>query len=657
MPPARPFARLCDPDMLSLAWAKVLGNNGCAGGDGQSVADFARRADANIARLAARLADGSYAPRALRRHDIRKADGGIRPLVIPSVSDRIVQRAVAALLQPLAEATFSDASYGYRPGRSVQMAVDRVSALRGRGLTWVLEADIERAFECVPQDRILARVATLLHDSHDGARVLDLIGLWLEQQGQEAGTPGLGLAQGSPLSPLLFNLLLDGLDETFEQGRAALIRFADDFLILTASEQAAHDARAKAGAWLARHGLRFGEGETRVVDFDRGFTFLGRLFVRSLVLPAPDEEDPDTAEEMRQIARSDDAATAQANAVEQAGYDPGGRVLYVIDPARRFGVRAGSIVVTEGDTEILRLSRARVGRVDLGPGVQASADDLRAALAEAVPVAFVDGWGQTLGMLAPPETDGALHLAQAAAVNDPDRRLTLARALVEARLRSMRTRLAVLNRRRGLAAAVAAGAGIGRALAGLARAQTVEGLRGHEARGAALYWPALAEFATGRPGFLRRRLDEAVGLPEPDAQLNTVLDAAAGMLLREVQAAVLRAGLHPGMAFLHGQTGQGLVWDLAEPWRAVMTEGLAVALFTKRRLAPADFRETGGRLRLSPDGMRVLIGAFEAAMAVVATSPHTGKRHTARRRIVEESRALAHALRGGPAWAPGRQDS
>ena len=166
------FQTLTAPHSLTLAFAKVEVNKGCAGGDGQSIAAFRRRLPGAIELLSGKLRSGSYRPRALRRHGIDKPGGGVRTLTIPSVSDRVVQTAAAQLLGPILEPTFSDASYGYRPGRSVQMAVDRVSALRGSGYHWVLEADIRTAFDMIPHDAVLEALEEVLGDKPGAAEVV-----------------------------------------------------------------------------------------------------------------------------------------------------------------------------------------------------------------------------------------------------------------------------------------------------------------------------------------------------------------------------------------------------------------------------------------------------------------------------------------------------
>lgn len=146
------------------------------------------------------------------------------------MQDRIAQTAAALVLTPIIDPQFADGSFGYRPGRSVAMAVRRISALRGRGFTHVVEADIVRCFERIPLDPVLERLDIALRGQPDTTRLTELVALWVEHACTHIGTPGIGLAQGSPLSPLLAILYLDGMDDALTARNVAIVRFADDFV-------------------------------------------------------------------------------------------------------------------------------------------------------------------------------------------------------------------------------------------------------------------------------------------------------------------------------------------------------------------------------------------------------------------------------------------
>ncbi|MDJ0821571.1 MAG: CRISPR-associated endonuclease Cas1 [Paracoccaceae bacterium] len=648
MPKVEDFQTLLSVDRLMMAWEKVRGNKGCSGGDNISITAFAKDTPKKLAQLSGRLRNGDYRPGPLRLHDIPKDDGDTRRLAIPCVADRIVQTAVAQALTPVVEARFHPDSFGYRPGRSVQMAIDRVKALRGKGFDWVVEADIDRAFDRIPHEGVL----TALEPLDLPEALTDLIAFWLEQSGQELGHPGRGLAQGSPLSPLLANLFLDGLDQDMQALGFQIVRFADDFLLLTRDETRADQALSEARDWLTEHGLHLNSDGSRVVSFDRGFAFLGKLFVHSLTLDAPDdEEDAETRELMRDLAKEDEKDAKAA----RGGHDPGGRILYITEPGRSLHVTNASFVVksdTEG--ELVRLAHGRVDRIELGPATQTTTTVLRHALRTGTDLVLTDGYGAPQGVLTNnPGHAAALHLAQARVVQNACLATDLARRIVEGRIRNQRARLQVLNRGEKASDVIWAAKELGRVLRKLPGAPDVAALRGYEGRAAAVYFPALGQLCTDEPAPFRRSRPGRT-------PLNAAINYLTALLERDCRAAVLSAGLHPGFGVLHAvqDRHEAGVWDVMEGFRALLTEGLPVALFRKGRLKPEMFETSGPSVTINSDGRRALIVGYESSIERPTRSHHSGNRVGLRRLMIEEARALAQHVRNPTIqpFAPQTQD-
>lgn len=658
------FAAATRLEMLETAWARVRGNAGCAGSDGVTIERFAERSAQRLLGLMTRLRDGSYRPRPLRVFDIPKPDGDQRRLAVPAVVDRVAQTAVAMTLMPIVEPELDEASFAYRPGRSVQQAVRTIDQHRKAGFTQVVEGDIERYFDRVPQGLLMGKLETLLAGRPGAAALLDLIGLWLEAAAVDLDTPGVGIPQGSPLSPLLSNLYLDAVDEAFARARRDLrfVRYGDDFVILTKRPEAAAAALEQMRRLLAEHGLGLNPEKTRLVDFDRGFKFLGHLFVRSMVLKSvePDAAEPERAEDatarlMRWIAGEDAAeAEAAARLEDEAGkgLDRALRILYVREPGRALAVRNQAFTVEErgalGSRELIAVPAERIDRIELGPAVDVEPEAIRLALSTDTLLHHVDGQGGTVGLTAPPASDhAALHLAQARTVIEPDRRRELALLLVDARIRGQRAILHRLNRKRKDRALLKPLQQLSLAVRKLPVATDVPALLGHEGAATAVYWPALARLV--RPGWaVARHPFHRVRRPCPDP-FNVVLNYLAWLLTRDVDALVRRAGLHPGFGALHTARdgGDACVYDLVEVFRAPLAEGLAVYLLNNRALPEAVFqRQEDGSVRLARDGHAAIIGGYQQRLAGAVVSPRTKRRVTWRRLIQEEAVAYARHCRG-----------
>ena len=224
-------------DNMLRALQRVERNRGAAGVDRMPVTELRGWLRMQWPEVRRGLDEGTYRPAPVRRVTIPKPDGGERELGVPTVLDRLIQQAIAQTLTPVFDPDFSERSYGFRPGRSAQQAVQMARGYVASGLEWVVDVDLERFFDRVQHDALMARVARKVADQ----RLLRLIRRYVEagvmvewvKQASREGTP-----QGSPLSPLLANIMLDDLDRELERRGHRFVRYADDIRVHVKSERA-----------------------------------------------------------------------------------------------------------------------------------------------------------------------------------------------------------------------------------------------------------------------------------------------------------------------------------------------------------------------------------------------------------------------------------
>jgi RNA-directed DNA polymerase len=285
--PHRRFHALVDKvarsDILCRAWDEVRSNRGAPGVDGVTIAHVEASGVVSFLHdLAAELTAGTYRPAPLRRVHIPKPGqpGKTRPLSIPTVRDRVAMTAAKLVLEPIFEADFPPASYGFRPKRSAHQACDAVRAEASRGAEWVLDADVRDCFGSIDHNALRAQLARRVSDR----RMLKLLGAWLRVGVLEDGVTtetGAGTPQGSPISPLLANIALHVLDQAWARGGRSLgvlVRYCDDFVILCRTRQQAEQARRQVAEILATLGLHLHPDKTRIVELTKGrqgFDFLG----------------------------------------------------------------------------------------------------------------------------------------------------------------------------------------------------------------------------------------------------------------------------------------------------------------------------------------------------------------------------------------------
>jgi RNA-directed DNA polymerase len=233
----RLMEEVCERENLKEALRRVKANKGSAGIDRMTVDGIADYLKQHWPAIREQLLSGTYQPRPVRRVEIPKPDGGVRKLGIPTVLDRFIQQAVMQVLQAQWDPTFSDHSYGFRPGRSAHQAVAQAQRYIAEGHSWCVDLDLEKFFDRVNHDKLMGQIAKRVGDK----RLLKLIRAFLNAGVMENGliSPSVeGTPQGGPLSPLLSNLVLDELDRELERRGHRFVRYADDSNIYVRSQQA-----------------------------------------------------------------------------------------------------------------------------------------------------------------------------------------------------------------------------------------------------------------------------------------------------------------------------------------------------------------------------------------------------------------------------------
>ena len=261
------------------AWKQVRANEGAPGVDEITITEFLSYANAHWEGIKASLLDGTYRPHPVKRVEIPKDSGGTRPLGIPTVMDRVIQQAISQVLTPVFDPHFSESSFGFRPKRSAHQAVKKVVKDIQRGYRYAVEIDLDKFFDTVDHDVLMSRVSRRVSDKG----ILRLIGRYLRAGVVVNGRlnkTSKGVPQGGPLSPLLSNILLDGLDKELERRGHRFTRYADDLILLVKSRRAGERVMASISRFLGRKlKVTVNQDKSRVVKAEECY-FLGFTFTR-----------------------------------------------------------------------------------------------------------------------------------------------------------------------------------------------------------------------------------------------------------------------------------------------------------------------------------------------------------------------------------------
>lgn len=675
-----------EDDDLERAWLRVEENDGCAGVDAVSVQRFRTALWENLRGIQRAVREQQYRFLPLLQILVEKKPGSVatRRLLVPVVRDRVLLTAMARRLSHSFEDEFLDASYAYRPGRSVDRAVARVIQLRDRGMHYVLDADIHSFFDSVPHPKLMEILAARELAAPMFALLRDAIhaSYW---DGRRLRRLGRGVPQGSPLSPLLANLFLTGFDAELAACDGHLVRYADDFLVLCRTEAAANAAKALAMDWMERHGLALKPEKTRITSFAESFAFLGVTFqgeqafvpwkyqrtAGKVVQMAPPMPPPLLEHWRRPRRTAMEEALHRARVVAVKSKDPAGEGAGRSGTPGRRGKAVAHLYLTEQgsvlrksgdrflveleDRIVLDLPYHQLESVAVFGAVQVTTQAMGELLEKGIPLSYFTRQGRLRGSLNPPYgLDVPLRVAQFELYKDPQRALDFARRTVAAKIANGQRVVAQYGSRAKMLREVEGGLA---RLAGYAsaaeKAETLDAAMGYEGSAAKEYFELLMRF--NRSGFAwpgRKKF------PSTDP-LNALLSFSYTLLMHELSGLLEALGVDPFLGFLH-QPDYGrrsLALDLLEPFRHPVADRLVLALCNRRVFGEEDFRREDERegLVLRDEALKRFLAEYERWMRA-EPSDGDGKplRLSFRNALKREAEGFVGMLKKGRAWEPYR---
>ncbi|QMV15984.1 CRISPR-associated endonuclease Cas1 [Vibrio spartinae] len=585
-----------------------------------------------------------------------------RALAYPPLADRVLQRVVLHVLQSSCEKFFDHASYGYRPAHSRQQARDEILKLVKAGYRWVFESDIEDFFDTLDRKKLAMRLRYLLNDDCLVHYLLAWMSAPVEYQGERIER-STGIPQGSPLSPLMANLMLDDFDNDLKLQGFKLVRFADDFVILCKNKKRAEQAQMIAEKSLGEHGLALNPDKTHITEIDHSIQFLGYLFVNETVLDNPKrsvssdrsvpprswlaeyqarmaakaenpgdpeaEEQPDietdpplvieppqadyisneTDEGLMPETDDESVLVNHAEASAPAGLRDGrGTGIYISGDPCIVRTSAHRVVVQRGDNILTDTPWTAVNHLILFGHHQMTSQAVHQACEHDIAIHHATGMGRYVGVTcSPAQNSASQRLQQRQLQLDETQQLQISRALVVARIRSCREILRRRSRPEHQA--------LQQYQQQAGRAASLMQLRGYEGMATRCYFAVLQEILPDWAGFTGRNRQP------PQDPFNALLSLGYTMLYGFTDS-LLRASHLLSWAGVYHQPGgrhAALASDMMEPFR-YLVERTALTLVNKKILTEADFESRDGGIWLLSQGRQRYLTALLQALNAQKTA-------------------------------------